>query len=187
MLSLPYYFLIGTETSAYSWPTSRTRNILDIFIGVLRSDPFILESGSICVIKYGGVTKVAKPLVDICSFDPNELDFSAGSGLGLGLALLAEKINMDETQAPDRRKIKPTIVISVEDEPADDFERYLLQIKSINTINRMAFVTEGISAKTIKKLKDSDFKIFKCTEVSEDSVRTAVNESFDWIEDDPVQ
>lgn len=189
MRRLPFYFLVDTSTYAGTASPVRAQELLELFLAWLRCDPYALETAHLCVIKFGGETRVAMPLTDICSINLSEADLSFASGLGCGLKLLAQRLSSDlvtrsEGVAGD---LKPTLFLLVESEPAGGFEVGLEQVVSFQSCNRYAFVSKAISEATIKCLKDSGFTVgfLDCgTRDSFDLLKEAVRTSSAWSEAD---
>lgn len=145
---------------------------ISAIVDALRADPYSLETGHLSVIRFGGETKVAIPLDELCSFELRPAAFSPGCALGGGLSRLIASIRSD--LVPTTESVKgdrsPCIMLWLAAEPTDDFEKALRELDSIRSGKRFAVVSGSVAKTTSNRLRDSGF-IVVSTESGEDPSR----------------
>ena len=166
---LPFYFLIDTSASSGDADMEACRNFICTIIATLRSDPFALDTAHLSVIKFGGETKVAIPLDELCTFELSPAAFTSDCALGGGLSQLVATIRSDLVPKTDILKgdWRPNVVLWLNAEPTDDFEKGLREFESIKAGKRFAVVSRSVAKVTTNRLKDSGF-IVVSTESAED-------------------
>ena len=130
-------------------------------INTLRADPYSLETAHLSVIKFGGETKVAIPLDELCTFELSPAAFASGCALGGGLSQLVASIRSDLVPTTDivTGDWRPSVLLWLTSEPTDDFEKGLREFESIKAGKRFAVVSRSVAKVTTNRLKDSGFTV----------------------------
>lgn len=146
-------------------------------INTLRADPYSLETAHLSVIKFGGETKVAIPLDELCTFELSPAAFASGCALGGGLSQLVASIRSDLVPTTDivTGDWRPSVLLWLTSEPTDDFEKGLRELDSIRSGKRFAVVSGSVAKTTTNRLKDSGFIVV--------STESGVDPSRLWHED----
>ena len=82
MRRLPIYFVVDVSESMVGAPTKLLTSAIDEVIGVLRQDPYCLETVHVSIIAFAGVAKPLTPLVDLVSFYPPKMPIGGGTAVG---------------------------------------------------------------------------------------------------------
>jgi len=175
----PYYFLIDTSASSGDADMEACSKFIFAIVNTLRADPYSLETAHLSVIKFGGETKVAIPLNELCSFKLSPAAFASGCSLGGGLSQLVTSIRSDLVPTTDIVKgdWRPFVALWLTSEPTDDFEKGLRELDSIKSGKRFAVVSGSVAKTTTNRLNDSGF-IVVSTESGEDAFRLWYDEVY---------
>lgn len=148
-------------------------------VNTLRANPFFLETAHLSVIKFGGETKVAIPLDELCSFELNPAALASGCNLGGGLSQLVTSIRADLVPKSEIVKgdWRPFVALWLTSEPTDDFEKGLRELDSVKSGRLFAVVSDSVAKATTNRLKDSGF-IVVSTESGEDAFRLWYDEVY---------
>jgi len=185
----PFYFLVDTSASSGDADMEACRNFICTIIATMRSDPFALETAHLSVIKFGGETKVAIPLNELCTFELSPSVFAPSCGLGGGLSQLVASIRSDLVPSIGiiRGDWRPNVVLWLTAEPTDDFEKGLRELDSIKSGKRFAVVSGLVAKATTNRLKDSGFIVVSTESGDEPFCRwheDVYKRMWDWSEAD---
>lgn len=134
MRRLPVYLLLDHSWSMSGKPIESVNEGLDTLVGMLRQDPFALETVFLSVIEFGTDVHQTVPLTDLMSFQPPRLKANGTTSLGAALTLAAERIKQEvSTSSADRKgDWRPLIFVFTDGRATDDLARGVKSIQQVS-------------------------------------------------------
>ncbi|EHQ42783.1 TerY-C metal binding domain-containing protein [Myroides odoratus] len=121
MRRLPIYFLIDVSESMIGNPIEEVQEGIATIVKELKTDPYALETVSICIIGFAGKSEIITPLQEIISFYPPKIPIGSGTSLAQGLQVLMQSFDRDliKTTYEQKGDWKPVVFLFTDGVPTD--------------------------------------------------------------------
>ena len=170
MRRLPIYFVVDVSESMVGAPTKLLTSAIDEVIGVLRQDPYCLETVHVSIIAFAGVAKPLTPLVDLVSFYPPKMPIGGGTAVGAALNVLMSELDRSVTRSSVDVKgdWSPLVFFITDGKPTDDpskpVDRWLSEYSRFTTF--VSFVLgDNADMPLLNKLSDAVLALQESSEL----------------------
>ena len=123
----------------------------------LETEASAVESVWICVISFGGESRIEVPLTQLQWFLPPTLLAGGNAPLGGALQLLNDAIDRDvilSSGQPQLRDFKPLVLIFIDGEPNDEWREPARALRQRAEANRANIIAVGTGPQSIAGLKE---------------------------------
>ncbi|MDM1377846.1 TerY-C metal binding domain-containing protein [Myroides marinus] len=124
MRRLPIYFLIDVSESMVGDPIEQVQEGIATIIKELKTDPYALETVSICIIGFAGKSSIITSLQEVITFYPPKIPIGSGTSLANGLEELMKSFDNDLITTTYERKgdWKPVVFLFTDGVPTDSVD-----------------------------------------------------------------
>lgn len=152
MRRLPIYFLIDISESMVGDPIEQVQEGIATIIKELKTDPYALETVSICIIGFAGKSAIITPLQEVITFYPPKIPIGSGTSLSQGFETLMQSFDNDLVTTTYDRKgdWKPVVFLFTDGIPTDSTDITARTIDKWNTNyrNKCSLVAISIGENT---------------------------------------